>query len=188
MWRYSKTWDPEGLISTLPAISTTLFGVLTGHLLKSKRSEMEKTVLLLSFGNAGLLIGAIWHHWLPINKSLWTSSYSVIMAGMAMICLGLLYYVIDIKGYKRGIQPTLVYGMNAITVFVLSGIFAKLLYLIEYTAEDGSQMTIKSWIYDTFFASWLSDINASLAFAIIFILLMYFLMWILYNKKIFIKI
>ena len=114
---------------------------------------MEKTVLLFSFGNAGLLFGAIWHYWLPINKSLWTSSYSVIMAGMAMICLGLLYYLIDIKGYKRGIQPTIVYGMNAITVFVLSGIVAKLLYLIEFTAEDGSQITIKNWIYDTFFAS-----------------------------------
>jgi predicted acyltransferase len=188
MWSYSKTWDPEGTISTLPAISTTLFGILTGHLLKSKRTEMEKTILLFVLGNIGLLLGACWHHWLPINKSIWTSSYSLFMAGMAMVCLAFAYYLVDIKGYKKGIQPALVYGMNAITVYVLSGIVAKLLYLIKFTPNEGSEMTIKSWIYDTFYASWLGDFNASLAFAISFILVMYFLMWILYKKKIFIKI
>ena len=188
MWAVSKTWDPEGIISTIPAISTTLFGVLTGHLLRSERSATEKTLYMFMYGNAGLFIGSVWHYWLPINKSLWTSSYSVLMAGLALICLAFSYYLVDVKGYRKGAQPGIVYGMNAITVFVLSGIVAKLLSIIKFTLEDGSKITLKGWLYETFFTSWLGDYNASLAFAIVFILVMYFLMWLLYKKKIFIKI
>ena len=188
MWTVSKTWDPEGIISTIPAISTTLFGVLTGHLLRSERTANEKTALMLLYGNVGLFIGSVWHYWLPINKSLWSSSYSVLMAGLALICLAFCYYLVDLKGYLKGAQPAIVYGMNAITVFVLSGIVAKLLNLIKFTSSDGSQITLKGWLYNTFFSSWLGAYNASLAFAIVFILVMYFLMWLMYKKKIFIKI
>jgi predicted acyltransferase len=188
MWSHTKTWDPEGIVSTLPAISTTLFGVLTGHWLKSNKTPLEKTTGMVVYGNIILFIGLFWSNWLPINKSIWTSSYSVTMAGLALICLGICYYFIDVKGVKRGIQPAIVYGVNAITVFVLSGIIGKLLYLITYTTADGEQATIGNWIYHTFFSSWLSDYNASLAYAITFIIIMYLLMLILYKKKIFIKI
>ena len=98
------------------------------------------------------------------------------------------YYFIDVRGKRSSIQPALVYGTNAITVFVLSGIFAKLLYLITFTGADGTEISLKSWIYNTFYTSWLSEYNASLAFAITFIVVMYLLMLILYKKKIFIKI
>ena len=97
MWSQSKTWDPEGIVSTLPAISTTLFGVLTGNLLRSKKDKTEKAVQMLVWGNIAIAVGMAWHYWLPINKSLWTSSYSVFMAGMALVCLGISYYLIDVK-------------------------------------------------------------------------------------------
>jgi predicted acyltransferase len=188
MWPVTKTWDPEGIISTIPAVSTTLFGVLAGHWLKSNRTPRDKTVRLLAVGGAAVLTGALWHLWLPINKSLWTSSYSVLMAGLASICLGVLYYLVDVRGEKRWIQPALVFGMNAIAVYLLAGITARLLYLIKITGADGDTITAKAWIYKTLFFSWLGDLNGSLAYAIAFIIVMYLCMLPLYKKKIFIKI
>lgn len=188
MWSQTKTWDPEGIISTLPAISTTLFGILTGHLIRSKKSEVEKVAQMLIWGNIAIAVGMAWDHWMPINKSLWTSSYSVFMAGMAMVCLGISYYLIDVKGWQKGIKPFIVYGMNAITVFVLSGLVAKLMYLITWTKADGSEISVKGWIYETFLASWLNPVNASLAFALGFIFISYLAMLFLYKKKIFLKV
>ena len=188
MWPQTRTWDPEGLISTIPAISTTLFGVLTGHWLRSDRTPRDKTIRLLVIGGVAVLVGALWHFLLPINKSLWTSSYSVLMAGLASLCLSVIYYLVDVRGNKRWIQPAKVYGMNAIAVYVLAGITARLLYLIKITGADGNTITIKAWIYNNLFASWLGDLNGSLANAIAFIIVMYLCMLVLYKKKIFIKI
>ncbi len=135
MWTYTKTWDPEGVFSTLPAISMTLFGVLTGHMLRSKKSQLEKTVQMFLYGNLALWIGVIWNQWLPINKNIWTSSYTVIMTGMALIVLAFCYYLADVKGYRKWTKPFIIYGMNAITVYVLSGILARLLYYIKIGEE-----------------------------------------------------
>ncbi|KAA3614792.1 MAG: DUF5009 domain-containing protein [Calditrichaeota bacterium] len=187
MWSATKTWDPEGIVSTLPAISTTLFGVLTGHLLRSKKESIEKTAIMLVAGNIAIAIGLIWSQWLPINKSLWTSSYAVFMSGMAMVVLGISYFLIDVKGWTKGIKPFRVYGMNAITVFVLSGVVAKTLYLIKWQSTDGV-ISLKGWIMNIFFLPWLSPINASLAFALCFIFVSYMAMYFLYRKNIFIKV
>lgn len=188
MWSATKTWDPEGIISTIPAISTTLFGVLTGYWLRSKRNEIEKTLWLFIMGNLGLFIGAIWNAWLPINKNLWTSSYAVFTAGFALIVLGFCYFFVDIKGYKKPVYPFVVYGMNAITVFVLSGIIGRLSVYLKVSLSDGSTTTVKNYIYTNFFASWLGPMNGSLGYAIAHVLLMYLFVWILYKKRIFIKI
>ncbi|MCK5571980.1 MAG: DUF5009 domain-containing protein, partial [Bacteroidetes bacterium] len=125
-------FDPEGIVSTIPAIATTLFGVLTGHLLRSALSKEEKTVWMFVGGNSLLLLGVILDMWLPINKNLWTSSYTVFMAGWAMVCLGMFYWLIDVKGYRKWVTPFVIYGMNAITVFVLAGLVARLLSLIRF--------------------------------------------------------
>lgn len=188
MWSATKTWDPEGIISTIPAISTTLFGVLTGHWLKSKRDAIEKTLWLFIMGNLGLFAGAVWNAWLPINKNLWTSSYAVFTAGFALIVLGFCYFFVDVKGYRKIAYPFVVYGMNAITVFVLSGIIGRLSVYFKVSLPDGSTTTVKNYIYESFFASWLGPMNGSLGYAIANVLLMYLLAWILYKKKIFIKI
>ncbi len=188
MWSATKTWDPEGIISTIPAISTTLFGVLTGHWLRSKRNEIEKTLWLFIMGNLGLFIGAVWNAWLPINKNLWTSSYAVFTVGFALIVLGFCYFFVDVKGYKKIVYPFIVYGMNAITVFVLSGIIGRLSVYFKVSLSDGNMTTVKNYIYQNFFASWLGPMNGSLGYAIAHVLLMYLFVWILYKKKIFIKI
>ena len=187
MWSQSITWDPEGVFSTLPAISTTLFGVLTGRLLLGQKSAMEKTTLLLICGTFAIITGMIWSHWLPINKSLWTSSYAVFMSGISMVLLATAYYLIDIKGWQKGIKPFRVYGMNAITVFVLTGIVGRLLYEIKWQSGDG-MITLKEWIMGVLFLPWLSPVNASLLYAVCFVFISYLAMYWLYRKNIFLKV
>lgn len=187
MWSATKTWDPEGIVSTLPALATTLLGVFTGKLLRAGLSAEEKTLRLFVYGNFLLLTGMIWSVWLPINKSIWTSSYAVFMSGMAMVVLGMLTWWIDIRGERRLTRPFVVYGMNAITVFVLSGVVGRLLYLIRFDV-DGKSVTLKGWLYHLLFTSWLSPYNASLAYALCWVALSYLLMKWMYNKGIFLKV
>ncbi len=188
MWKVSKTWDPEGIVSTIPAIVTTLFGVFTGQWLRAQKSSVEKAAWIFATANACLLAGWIMHIWLPINKNLWTSSYAVFMAGMALHGLGLCYWFIDIQGYKRWALPFVAYGRNAIAVFVLSGLLARITILIKITLDDGSQIALKTYLYQHLLASWLSPINASLAFAITYVLFWLAVMLILHRKRIFITI
>ncbi|HGY56004.1 MAG TPA: DUF5009 domain-containing protein [Caldithrix abyssi] len=188
VWKSSAPWDPEGILSTLPAIATTLIGVLTGSFLKSKRDAKDKSIYMLISGNALFLLGSIWHYWMPVNKQIWTSSYVVLMSGLALIVLGTFYYLIDVRKIQWFTKPFVVYGANAITVFVLSGIVGRLLYIIKFTDQSGKAVTLKTIIYKNLFTSWLSPYNASLAYALCFIALTYLAMWLLYKKKIFIKI
>lgn len=187
MWSQTGNWDPEGIFSTLPAISTTLFGVLAGDLLKRDMTGTRKTGWMLACGIAAVAAGAAWHHWLPINKNLWTSSYALFMSGLALLFLAASYYLIDVRGWRRGTGPFRVYGMNAITVFVLSGVVGRLLYLVKWDAGNGA-VTLKEWLFETFFLSWLSPLNASLGYALAFVFLSYLAMYYLYKKQIFIKV
>lgn len=185
LWRATKVWDPEGILSTIPAISTALFGILTGHWLRSKADDATKVVWMFVWGNIGILLGMIWDMWFPINKALWTSSYVVYSAGLALIFLAMCYWLIDIKNYKWWTKPFVVYGLNAITVFFLSGIVARLITEIRVTENN---IALKAYIYETFFTSWLSPLNASLGFALVYVLIWLGLMWLLYARKIFIKV
>ena len=186
IWR--PTYDPEGLLSTIPAISTTLCGVLTGQWLKSPTSMEGRTNGMLISGIVLIAAGKFWGLWFPINKSIWTSSYVLFTAGAALLFLGISYWLIDIKQVRRWAKPFHIFGSNAIFVFVGSGIVARILNLIKWTTADGTIIDLKSWIYQNIFLSWLSPINASLAFAITYILLWLIPMTFLYRKKIFIKV
>lgn len=188
LWSATKIWDPEGIFSTIPAISTALFGILTGHWLRKKMEETTRVVWMFIFGNIGLVLGYIWDFWFPINKSLWTSSYVVYTAGLALHFLAFCYWFIDVKGIKWWTKPFIVYGLNAITVFFMSGIIGRLMTLIKVTNAAGEEIALKTYIFENFFNSWLSTINASLAYALVYVLIWLGLMWILYAKKIFIKV
>ena len=185
IWR--DTWDPEGLLSTLPAVATTLLGVLTGGLLRSRREALEKVAWLFVLGWAGILLGVVWNGAFPINKNLWTSSYVVFTAGAALQFLAVCYFLIDVKGWKRWARPAIAFGMNAIAVFVLSGLFVKTLLFIRLPAGDDT-ISLYGWIYRHLFVSWAGPLNGSLAFAIVNILMWWALMELLYRKRIFIKI
>jgi predicted acyltransferase len=188
MWKQAKVYDPEGILSTLPAIATTLCGVLTGHLLRSRRSGVEKVAAMFVAGSACVVAGWAWNYWFPVNKALWTSSYVMLTAGMALQLLACCYWLIDIKGYRRWSLPFVIFGTNALAVFFLTGLFAKLLGIIKLTGADGKSVSLQSVIFTNLFASWAAPINASLAFALCFVLLWLGLMAILYRRGIFIKV
>ena len=184
---YQGTWDPEGLLSTFPAIATALSGVFTGYWLRSGRDRVQIARGLAVAGSLAMAAGLVWGLWFPINKNLWTSSYVLFSSGAALACLALCYWLIDGRGFRRWAQPAVVFGVNAIAVFVLSGLVTRLLIRIHVPA-DADPITLKQWIYETLFASWASPVNASLAYAVTYLLLWWVLMALLYRRKIFIKI
>jgi predicted acyltransferase len=188
IWKQGKVYDPEGILSTLPAIATTLFGILTGHYLRSRRAAPEKVGGLFFAGVSMVAAGWLWALWFPINKSLWTSSYAVFTAGMALLLLGFCYWLIEIKNYRRWAWPFVVFGVNAITLFVGSGLMAKLMGLWKIPRINGTNGNLQTFIYEHLFASWAAPLNASLLYAVAFLLVWLLLMWLLYRKKIFIKI
>jgi predicted acyltransferase len=189
MWKGSPDYDPEGLLSTLPAIATCLFGVLTGQLIQSPKSNDAKVAEMLVWGFILLTLGWMWGGIFPINKPIWTSSYAVFMSGLAMCVLGVCYWLIDIKGSIWWTKPFVIFGVNALALFVGSGMLGRVLNMVPgSTAPDGSVISLKVTIYERAFAPLASPMNASLLFALCFIGLWLFLMWLLYRKNIFIQV
>jgi predicted acyltransferase len=195
LWSQSRTWDPEGILSTLPAIATTLIGALVGEWLRSKRAPRLKAAGLLAMGAAGLVLGELLHPFFPINKNLWTSTYVIFTGGFAMVLLGLCYWLVDIQGYRRWAAPFLVFGTNSIAAFTLSTWLAKCSIVFK-VMRPGSPagigtsrlVTWHGYVYNRFFAPLASPANASLLFALAYVLLWLGLMWPLYRRRIFIKI
>jgi predicted acyltransferase len=185
---YEVTRDPEGLLSTLPAIGTALLGVFTGEWLRSKRSPQSKAVGMLAFGMAGLVLGQIWGIWFPINKKLWTSSYVLFAAGFALVCLALCYWATDIKRWRGAwTKPFLVFGRNSITIYALAWLFAEVLF--SFSAKfEGESLNGHDYIFQHFFAPLGSPSFSSLLFSLAFVLVCLVPIWLMDRKKIFLKI
>jgi len=183
LWR--EMWDPEGLLSTLPAIGTTLLGIHAGEWIRDTASRSRVALGLVGAGVVGLAVGALWNLAFPINKGLWTSSYVVFTGGAAGVLLGVMFWGMEVREWKGWAKPFVIYGMNAIAVFVASGLLARLMGIWKVGAEGES---VKVWIYETLFASWAGPLNGSLAFALAYVLFWLGLMWVLYRRRIFIKI
>jgi predicted acyltransferase len=191
LWSQSRTWDPEGLLGTLPAVGTVLTGVFAGEWLRGARTGRPPRTVALGLAAAGALaigVGLLWDPAFPINKPLWTSSYVVFTSGMAALSLALCYWLIDVRGHRLWGRPFLFFGVNAIAAYFLSGIFARALSIIRVPAADGATLPLKAWIFQHGFASWLSPINASLAFALAFVLVWTGIVWAMYRRRIFIKV
>ncbi|WP_400194024.1 acyltransferase family protein [Hymenobacter sp. B81] len=193
LWKLSKTWDPEGLLSTLPAIGTGLLGVITAQWLRRRDVEPTTKVAWL-FVDAGLLVvlGLIWHGWFPINKSLWTSSYVLYTGGLAVAGLATLYWLCDVQGWRgwRGwTKPFLVYGVNAITVFFLSGLIPRIMALIKLPNAAGKELGLKEWLYQGYFVPLFAEPKmASLAGAVTLVLIWLGILWWMYHKRVIIKV
>lgn len=229
IWRGGRVYDPEGILSTIPAIVTTISGVLTGTWLTKAEpaasaggpnaagilhnaiadtdgtnatssqamspppahaggSALNAVSGLFFFGLVLLTIGMIWNSYFPMNKALWTSSYVVATTGLALLVLGACYWLIDIKGYARWAWPFKVFGVNALALFVFTGFFARMLAAYRVPGPDSQLISISRWIVNNVYLPILNPIDASLAFAISFILLWLFLMWLLYRKRLYVKV
>lgn len=184
---YRRDFDPEGVLSTLPAIATTLLGTLAGGFLRGDASLSQKLRGLVVAGFVGVVAGYAWHLWFPIYKPLWTSSYVLFTAGAACLLLALCWWLIEMRGWRLWSRPFLWLGMNAIVVYALSTFAAKLWTMIK--VANGTQMiTVQGWVYDHWFAPLAQEKNASLAFALSYTVLWTLVAWGLYRKKIFVKV
>ena len=187
LWAVSRTWDPEGILSTVPAIATTLFGALTGHWLRSGRDRREIAAWLFVVGDFALVLGALWNYAFPINKNLWTSSYAVFMAGMALNFLGVFYWLMDVKGYQRWAKPFVIWGMNAIAVYVFIGIFARIMIYTHVSGAPGAP-SLKGWLWEHVFEPLAGPWLGSLLHALVYVAISYLFVWALYRKKVFIRV
>ncbi len=201
LWSQTRTWDPEGILSTLPAIATVLFGVLAGDWLRSQHPAQLKVYGLFFAGGAGLFAGRLLDAVFPINKNLWTSSYVVLTAGFAMVLLAGLYWLVELRGWRRWAKPFIVFGTNSLFVFALSGLLVKTMALIKISVERPApcppdcgapavwrEISLHSYVYTRLFAPLAAPENASLLFAVCFVLLFLALNWLLYRRRLFIKI
>ncbi|MGZ3749792.1 MAG: acyltransferase family protein [Mucilaginibacter sp.] len=182
LWAESHTWDPEGLLGTIPAIATGLFGIRLGSWLKRKdREDSVKVSWMFTYGAASVILALLWDLFFPINKALWTSSFVLYAGGLATIGLALSYWLIDVQGYKKFTPPLVAFGANAITAYILADFIPHYLGMIKGNVKGDP-------FYHAFFTTYFSPVNASLASAIFIVLVIWVVMWILYLRKIIIKV
>jgi len=178
IWQASRVYDPEGILSSLPATATTLMGVLAGHWLRAGQSSARpaaRTVGGLAAGGlAASVLGWLWGLSFPVNKALWTSSYALLMAGLAALALAACHWVIEARGRRGWAVPFAVLGVHALTLFFLSSLIAKLLFILRVGAGGPR---VQSWLFAHLFAPWASPVNASLAYALAYVALWWVLMW-----------
>ena len=182
-------FDPEGLLSTLPAVVTVLSGHLAGRCILDGKDPGAAVRRLLGWGAMLVPAGLVWGLIFPINKSLWTSSYVLFTSGLALLLLAAFIYLLEIRRTLRWSFPLVVFGKNALFVYVLSSLWVKtLLYLIRFQSAGGNVVTGYSWMYHRLFVPvWGYDLG-SLAFALVHIAVYWALLLVLYRRNIFIKI
>jgi predicted acyltransferase len=186
LWR--PRWDPEGLLSTIPAITTTLLGILAGLALGTGWTAERKAAALALGGAAAVVIGLAWGVVFPINKSLWTSSYAFFTAGCGALLLAACYWIIDVKGWRRWTTPLVILGVNAITLFVASGLLVKTFGLFRVAGSDGREVAVNRWIYLNWFAPFSDPKNASLLYALANLLLLFALLAWMYRRRIYLRV
>jgi predicted acyltransferase len=188
-WIGSVTFDPEGPMSTIPAIATAMLGVLAGRWIAHRdKPLLERITGLFAVGSVGMMLGLMWNWSFPINKNLWTSSYVIFTAGMACVGLATVMWIVDYCNVKWWTKPFVVFGVNPIVAFVGSGVMARLIYTLWHVSYQGKSIAIQDAIYQIVFLPWLPPRVASLAFALAFVLLWYGILLVLYKRNIILKV
>ncbi|WP_078011457.1 acyltransferase family protein [Hymenobacter sp. CRA2] len=189
LYQDQQGWDPEGLLSTLPAIGTGLLGVLAAQWLRRAAAPAVQTAWLFVAGTGLIVLGLIWDGWFPINKQLWTSSYVLYTGGIAAASLATLYWLCDVQARRRWAIPLLWFGSNAITAFFLSEVVDRLLHKIKLKNAAGQKFAVRDWLYEHLFTAHISNpYHASLAWALVYLAIWTLLLWWMYRRRIFIKV
>ncbi|MEN8006965.1 MAG: DUF5009 domain-containing protein [Candidatus Krumholzibacteriota bacterium] len=181
-------FDPEGLVSTLPAVATTMLGFFAGEFIRSLRPLTEKLRWLGAWGAGVAMGGLVFCALEPVNKQLWTVSYVLLTGGLAMMMLAASSWVMDVRRWRTGTMPMVVFGSNPLVAFVGSGLLARILVLVQVTGAEGRVVSLKRWLYDEIFATVAGPVNGSFLFALTMVLLWLGILWVLFHRKIFIKI
>ena len=176
LWRVSRVYDPEGILSTVPAVATVLFGALAGQWVRSHRPPRTITMGLVLAGAFGVALGAEWGNWFPVNKALWTSSYAVLTAGIALLVFAACYWAVEVCGWRRWATPFVALGVNALALYFLSSLAAHTMTLVR--VGNGH---LRQAVYESVFAPWAAPVNASLAYAVTYVAVWWIAMAVLYR-------
>ena len=188
LWNQKKVWDPEGLLGTIPAIGTGLFGIRVGSWLRRKDHDVStKMTWMFIYGVGAIILALIWDLFFPINKQLWTSTFVLYTGGLATIILAMLYWLIDVQGYKRATPFFVAFGMNSITAYILAGVVPALIGRIKVNLH-GHKVDAFTYVYQTVIVPNFSPVNASLVGGILVVLEIWVIMWVLYKRNIIIKV
>lgn len=190
LWSGSKTWDPEGLLSTVPAIGTMMLGTFAGRWISRHEIPLtERLSALFAVGALTMMFGLIWNWGFPINKSIWTSSYVLFTAGMGTVALATCMWIIDVQHIRRWTFPFVVYGMNPMLAFLGSGLMARLTStLLTVDAGNGTRISWQGWLFKTAYAPLLPLRDASLLYAISFVTLWFLLLWAAWKRGFVLKV
>ncbi|MGF1489848.1 MAG: acyltransferase family protein [Prochloraceae cyanobacterium] len=183
----SGPYDPEGLFSSISAIATVLIGHFTGEWLQEKPLKTDTSMTMVLAGLSCLLVGFAWDILFPINKALWTSSYVILTAGWALLLFAVCFETIEVRRWRKWGKPFEIMGLNAIFVFVASGLVTRILYKTSVSASEETSSTY-TWLYDNLFRSWAGDLNGSLFFAVAIVVFWWGILYLLYQKRWFLKV
>ena len=196
LWAGTRTWDPEGILSTVPAIVSAMLGTLTAPLILASKPLNERLGRLALIGAALTATGLVWGLVLPINKNIWTSSYVLFAAGMAALALAFFMWGVE-RSAGRGeegkklpfwARPFATFGLNPLVAFVGSMLMARLIYSLIKVEQNGQVVPVQTAIYKAGFESWLAPVNASLLFAFSFVMLWLVILTLLERRNIVIKV
>ncbi len=192
LWSGSKTWDPEGILSTVPAIGTMMLGTFAGRWIgETEKPLTERLSALFAVGALCMMLGLVWNWGFPINKSIWTSSYVLFTAGMGAVALATCLWIIDVCQWRRWTYPFVVYGTNPMLAFLGSGLMARLtvsVITMDSGRGDGTRVSLQGLVFDKFYASWLPPREASLAYAICFVTLWFAILWAAWKRGFVLKV
>jgi predicted acyltransferase len=188
-WSSTRTWDPEGILSTFPVIGTGIAGLLIGQLLIREIPQRKKSLQLLGIGVAAIILGLLWNMVFPINKALWTSSYVIYTAGLATLILSILYYITDVRKYEKWTKPFIIFGVNPMVIFFFSGIIPRVLGMIEVQSPAGESISVQAYIYDYMIVPLFENLmNASLAGALVYLVIWFVILTLFYRKNLIFKV
>jgi predicted acyltransferase len=182
-------WDPEGILSSIPATATVILGVIAGRWIAQPRPLQERLNGLFAAGSLGMMTGLVWGWSFPIGKNLWTSSYVVFTAGMACVAIATCAWLVDVRGWRSWTKPFIPFGLNPIVAFVASGVLSRFLYTLVKVPRGGALVSLQSAFYDSVLAPWFADPrDASLSFALLYLVVFYAVLHLMHRRGIIVKV